>query len=186
MRLKSYISVTIVGLALLASSVAIPVLAEEEATSASDSEEVMSGPAQGVKYDTQTRGGMVEAEEGLDEYRNIMDEIRAMPASSALPSCRAITYSGSSGYISVQTNSSSKVAWGITMTPLSLSVGRWDIDTWLNGKKTTSGFHRTTTGPYIPHGSIQARKGQTFVVTATLVSANGRTYRNVPNACTVP
>jgi hypothetical protein len=165
MHLKSRISVTVAGVALLAGTVVVP------------------APAQGTLHDALVSGGMVEA--GSDEHRNRIDQLRAKPA-SALPSCRAITYRGSSGYISVQTNSSSYVAWGITMTPPSLSVGRWDVDTWLNGRKTTSGFHRTTTGPYIPHGAIQARRGQRFVVTATLVSANGRTYVNVPNACTVP
>jgi hypothetical protein len=177
MHLKSRISATVAGVALLAGTVVVPALAQQKVAPA-------PALAQGTLRDALVSGGMVEA--GSDEHRNRIDELRAKPVPSALPSCRSITYRGSSGYISVQTNSSSLVAWGITMTPPSLAVGRWDVDTWLNGRKTSSGFHRTLTGPYIPHGSIQARRGQTFVVTATLVSANGRTYVNVPNACTVP
>ena len=104
----------------------------------------------------------------------------------ALPSCASVTYTGPDGYISVQTSPSKVVAWGITMTPPSKSIGAWNVSTYLNDRKTSSGFNRTTTGPYIPHGSIQARSGEVFRVEATVAATDGRTYHNVPNACQVP
>jgi hypothetical protein len=72
------------------------------------------------------------------------------------------------------------------MTPSYKAIGRWDVYTYLNGKRTTSAFNRTITGPYRPHGSIAARSGQVFRVEATLVSTDGRTYLSVPNNCRVP
>lgn len=104
-------------------------------------------------------------------------------------SCRSITHPGSAGKIDVQTTDTSDgpvVAWGITMYDMKESIGQWDVDTYLNGKKTTSGFHRTTTTPYIPHGSVLARSGQRFNVRATLLSASGHFYTDVPNECSVP
>lgn len=78
------------------------------------------------------------------------------------------------------------VSWAITMYDQGESVGRWDVDTYRNGKKTSSGFHRNTTTPYVPHGSILARSGQRFNVEATLLSASGTSYHNVTNECFVP
>lgn len=105
------------------------------------------------------------------------------------PSCRSITYRGTAGQIDIQTTDTSEgpvVAWGITMYDRNESRGRWDVDTYLNGRRTTSGFHRTTTTPYVPHGSVRARSGQRFNIVASLVSASGRSYRSVPNQCFVP
>lgn len=110
-------------------------------------------------------------------------------AEAARPSCHAIEYPGNAGVISVQTTATSRgprLAWGIKMYDPKESTGRWDVDTYLNGEKTTSGFHRTTTGPYLPHGSLQARSGQRFEVRGTLVSASGNEYHTVPNECFVP
>lgn len=101
------------------------------------------------------------------------------------PSCRAITYTGPDGRIDVQTTNGI-VAWGITMTPSAKSIGRWDVFTYLNGSRTTSAFNRTTTGPYIPHGSVAARSGQSFKVQATVASADGKIYTSVTNICRVP
>ena len=68
------------------------------------------------------------------------------------------------------------------MTPLSLSIGKWNVNTYLSGKKTTSGFHRTVKVGYIPHGSLSVNSGKIFHVMATVVGKHG-TITNVPNAC---
>lgn len=88
----------------------------------------------------------------------------------------------------MQTSSSGVVAWGINMFNPANSAGKWDIDTFVNGRKTTSGFHRTT-GVYIPHGAVnarEARRGARFEVRGTLVGANGTSYTAVPNVCLIP
>jgi hypothetical protein len=56
------------------------------------------------------------------------------------------------------------------------------VNTYLSGKKTTSGFHRTVTKGYIPHGSLAVPAGKVFHVQAKVVGPNG-TFVNVPNAC---
>ena len=101
--------------------------------------------------------------------------------SAAYPSCHAITYRGNAGYISVQ-EKNNHLAWGITMTPYKYSVGRWNVSTYLSGKKTTSGFNRTVTVGYTPHGSLKVPSGKVFHVQAKVVGPYG-TFVNVPNAC---
>lgn len=44
------------------------------------------------------------------------------------PSCGSITYAGDAGYISVQERNG-RLQWGITMTPLSYSIGTWSVST---------------------------------------------------------
>ncbi|MBV9792819.1 MAG: hypothetical protein JO016_02665 [Actinobacteria bacterium] len=105
----------------------------------------------------------------------------ATPAATAYPSCHSIKYVGNAGFISVQ-EKSNKLQWGITMTPLSYSVGKWSVSTYLSGKKTTSGFNRTVTIGYIPHGSLSVPSGKIFHVMAEVVGPDG-TFTNVPNAC---
>jgi hypothetical protein len=97
------------------------------------------------------------------------------------PSCAHIKYVGNAGYIAVQERNH-RLQWGIVMTPLSLSVGRWDVNTYLSGRKTSSGFHRTVTTPYIPHGSLAVPANKIFHVQAKLVGPHG-TFVSVPNAC---
>lgn len=105
------------------------------------------------------------------------------------PSCRAISYPGVSGRVDVQTFDSEEgpvVSWGVTMYDRRESIGRWDVDTFLNGKKTSSGFHRTTVVEYIPHGAVLARSGRRFTLEATLLSAEGNPHHSVTNECFVP
>jgi hypothetical protein len=102
-------------------------------------------------------------------------------AAQATPSCAHITYRGNAGYIAVQERNH-RLQWGIVMTPPKLSIGRWDVNTYLSGRKTTSGFHRTVTAPYIPHGSLAVPAGKIFHVQAKVVGPNG-TFVNLPNAC---
>jgi hypothetical protein len=103
----------------------------------------------------------------------------SVPAST--PSCHSVTYRGNAGYVSVQERSN-RLQWGITMTPLKYSVGRWNVSTYLSGKKTSSGFNRTVTSPYIPHGSLTVPSGKIFHVQAKVVGKYG-TFVSVPNAC---
>jgi hypothetical protein len=120
-----------------------------------------------------TPGGMVRA--GSTAAR-----LEAPAASN--PSCSSVTFRGTSGYISVQ-ESNGRLQWGITMTPLSLSIGTWSVSTYLSGQQTTSGFNRTVTTPYIPHGSLSVPSGKVFTVSALVNGPNG-IYQNAPNACT--
>lgn len=133
-------------------------------------------------------GGMVAGGSPAPKAQPLTTDAPA--AAASLPSCSYIRYNGPHGYIDVQTTfayPTYRVAWGVTMAPYNLSRGRWDVDTYLSGKKTTSGFHQTTITDYTPHGNVPgARVGQTFKVVAKLVSAvNGRTYYSVTNECRV-
>jgi hypothetical protein len=58
-------------------------------------------------------------------------------------------------------------------------VERQHISEW---EGTTSGFNRTVTVGYIPHGSLSVPSGKIFHVTAKVAGPNG-TFVNVPNAC---
>jgi hypothetical protein len=120
------------------------------------------------------------------------------PSAEAAPSCGFAVFRGNAGDIYVKVDLG-VASWGITMHQMSESIGRWDVDTFGDSRKLTSGFHRTTTTPYVPHGSIQLgldgakiktggmiRPGATFQVKAKLVSATGRTYISISNACTMP
>jgi hypothetical protein len=100
----------------------------------------------------------------------------------ALPRCTRIEYVGNAGYIAVQERNH-RLQWGIVMVPYYLSVGKWNVSTYLSGRKTSSGFNRTVTGPYTPHGSLSVPGGKVFHVQARLVNRYG-TFVNVPNACT--
>jgi hypothetical protein len=105
----------------------------------------------------------------------------ALSPAKALPSCARIEYVGNRGYIAVQ-EKDRKLQWDITMTPLSYSVGKWSVSTYLGGRKTTSGFNKTVTVGYVPHGSLAVPAGRVFSVSATVVGPDG-TISSVPNAC---
>jgi hypothetical protein len=120
-------------------------------------------------------GGMVRAGSGVAQQE------KAIAAAENVPPCASITFVGNSGAISVQQNSG-RLQWGITMTPLSLSIGTWQVSTYLSGQKTSSGFNKTVTSPYIPHGSLSVPPGKIFTVSAT-VTGPGGTFVNAPNAC---
>jgi hypothetical protein len=104
----------------------------------------------------------------------------ASPA-KALPSCARIEYVGNRGFIAVQ-EKDHKLQWGITMTPLSYSIGKWSVSTYLSGRKTTSGFNRTVTVGYVPHGSLAVPGNKVFSVSAVVVGPDG-SISSVPNAC---
>lgn len=102
-------------------------------------------------------------------------------AKTLLPSCSRIEYAGNSGFIAVQ-ETNHRLLWGIVMTPLTYSIGKWNVSTYLSGKKTTSGFYRTVTVGYIPHGSLTVPPNKVFHVRAEIVGPDG-TFFNAPNAC---
>jgi hypothetical protein len=104
-----------------------------------------------------------------------------MSAKVLLPGCSRIEYVGNSGFIAVQERNH-KLQWGIVMTPLAYSIGKWNVSTYLSGKKTTSGFYRTVTIGYIPHGSLSVPPNKVFHVQAEVVGPDG-TFFNAPNAC---
>jgi len=123
----------------------------------------------------QTHGGMVRVASGY--------ALPAAPsgAAASYPSCDRIEYVGNKSYIAVQ-EKDHRLQWGIVMTPLENSIGKWDVDTYLSGKKTTSGFHRTVTVGYIPHGSLAVPANKVFHVQAEVVGPHG-TAASAPNAC---
>jgi hypothetical protein len=102
-------------------------------------------------------------------------------AKTLLPSCSRIEYVGNSGFIAVQERNY-KLQWGIVMTPLAYSIGKWNVSTYLSGKKTTSGFYRSVTIGYVPHGSLSVPPNKVFHVRAEVVGPDG-TFFNAPNAC---
>lgn len=121
-----------------------------------------------------------------------------LPVARAQVSCSFAVVRGDSSTISVRVDLS-YLSWGITMDPMSESIGRWEVNTYAGGRKLSTGFHRVTTTPYIPHGSIMIGKdaariktggmiapGSTFKVDANLLSATGRSYVSVSNGCSVP
>jgi hypothetical protein len=124
---------------------------------------------------TTVPGGMVHASSGA-----VPGPASAGPA-AAYPRCTHIVYTGNAGFIAVQ-ESNHRLQWGITMTPLTYSVGTWNVSTYLSGSKTSSGFNRTVTTGYIPHGSLSVPANKVFHVSAKVVGPNG-TFVNVPNAC---
>lgn len=73
-----------------------------------------------------------------------------------MPSCFEHRSPGPDGTITVQTTSRS-IAWGVSMSPPSKSVGVWKLSTYVDGKRTSSGFNRVIPDrPYIPHGTVPA------------------------------
>jgi hypothetical protein len=100
----------------------------------------------------------------------------------ARPRCTRVEYKGNAGYIAVQERNH-RLQWGIVMTPRKYSIGKWNVSTYLSGRKTSSGFNRTTTSIYIPHGSLSVPANKVFHVQAKVVTRFG-TFVNVPNACT--
>jgi hypothetical protein len=102
-------------------------------------------------------------------------------ATASYPSCHSITYRGNAGYIAVQ-EKNHRLSWGIRMTPLKYSIGKWNVSTYLSGKKTSSGFNRTVKVGYVPHGSLTVPGNKIFHVQAKVVGPYG-TFVNVPNAC---
>jgi hypothetical protein len=121
-------------------------------------------------------GGMVRAANGT--AAGALRDISA----KARPRCTRVEYKGNAGYIAVQERNH-RLQWGIVMTPRKYSVGKWNVSTYLSGRKTSSGFNRTVTAPYIPHGSLSVPANKVFHVQAKVVTRYG-TFVNVPNACT--
>ena len=99
------------------------------------------------------------------------------------PTCSAISFPGSHGRISVQTNSSGYVAWGIYMYNSAADAGPWTVNVFVGRKRVD----RQMQG-YAPHGSIApayATSGQVLRFEAVHTDLAGNVYVNVPNACII-
>lgn len=131
-------------------------------------------PASAATASVQVSGGMTRLTVAAQHPESHL-------TAKAYPSCAHIKYVGNAGYIAVQERNH-RLQWGIVMTPLTDSIGKWSVDTFLSGRKTTSGFHRTVTKGYIPHGSLSVPANKVFHVQAKVVGPHG-TFVNVPNAC---
>jgi hypothetical protein len=104
-----------------------------------------------------------------------------------LPSCRSVTFYGNSGHISVQENNNHALQWGITMTPSFLSVGKWNVDVYLSGKKINNVQKNVLALGYVVHASqLNVPSGKVFSISAT-VTRNLiiviQTASSVRNAC---
>lgn len=101
------------------------------------------------------------------------------------PSCAVHNSPGPHGVVTVQTTNRN-IAWGVAMSPTSKSMGVWAVATYLDSKRTPSGFNRPIlNGPYVPHGTIpsdQVRPGQIFDVRGVVFSQDGNQYlvKSVP------
>jgi hypothetical protein len=115
-------------------------------------------PASAATVSDQVPGGMTRLTSAA------VQPAESYPA-KAYRSCARIEYKGNAGHIDVQ-EKNHRLQWGIVMTPLKYSIGKWDVDTYLSGKKTPSGFHRTVKKGYIPHGSLTVPGGKIFHVMA--------------------
>jgi len=103
------------------------------------------------------------------------------------PSCAGHDSPGPDGIVTVRMNPSGLVQWGVKMIPPEKSVGQWALITIMGGKKTTSGFNRFTTGPYIPHGVVSETKpGLVFAVRGVVYSTDGHEYFVYGTPCRVP
>lgn len=103
------------------------------------------------------------------------------------PSCQNFQSRGPDGVVHVQVNPAGRVVWGVTMTPSSKSIGTWELFTLMGGKKTSSGFYRTVSLPYVPHGEVaETRPGLVFAVRGWVHAADGNQYWVVGAPCRVP
>ncbi len=82
-------------------------------------------------------GGMVRASSGT-----VRGPASAGPA-AAHPRCAHIVYRGNAGYIAVQ-EKNHRLQWGIRMTPLKYSIGKWNVSTYLSVRSSASTGHLST------------------------------------------
>ena len=103
-----------------------------------------------------------------------------------LPLCTRHDSVGPDGTVTAQVNSAGQVVWGVVMRPSSKSVGVWNFDTYANGKKSVSGFHRAVTAPYIPHGFTPESRPGTVWSAKGFVMVGLEYYYIVGDPCYVP
>jgi RHS repeat-associated protein len=104
------------------------------------------------------------------------------------PSCRAVTFSGNSGTIHIQTDpASGTIAWGVVMHNPAQRGGAWTYREFVGGKPTPS--NETNKVRDILHGSVNpmyAKSGETFNLAIDYIDPFGIPHRNVPHACLIP
>ena len=110
----------------------------------------------------------------------------ALAAAPAYPSCLNHDSPGPDGVVTVQTNRRN-VIWAVRMNPSSKSIGQWVLGTYLDGKKTRSGFNRPVIDlPYQPHGTVpgtRVRPGQVFTVRGAIIAGDGTEYLVISTPC---
>ena len=108
-------------------------------------------------------------------------------AYAALPLCTRHDSVGPEGTVTAQVNQAGQVVWGVVMRPPSKAVGVWNFDTYFNGKKSISGFHRTLTGPYTPHGfTPESRPGGVWSAKGYVLAGNMEYHYIVGDPCYIP
>jgi len=108
------------------------------------------------------------------------------PAALGYPSCENYVVRGRLGEIDVRSDTAGQVLWSIVLYSPESSIGRWVVETYLDGLPTGSSFARETTEPTIPSGSVSARRSQLFQVQASLTLSSGDVSNSLPNTCYVP
>jgi len=104
------------------------------------------------------------------------------------PSCRAVTYYGTTGYIGVQTNPGGFVTWGAYMYDPLLNYGDWWAESFINGLSTNE-VKKPPQQFYPPHGRVnpsRAKSGDIFHVDVRHNDLFGGQHWSGPNACVVP
>ena len=107
-------------------------------------------------------------------------------AAPPYPLCDIHNSPGPDGVVTVQTIRRN-ITWGVRMNPSSKSIGQWVLGTYLDGKKTSSGFNRAVVdGPYQPHGTVpgtRVRPGQVFTVRGAIIAGPETEYLVISTPC---
>jgi hypothetical protein len=101
-----------------------------------------------------------------------------------MPSCRSTKFTGTTGTVSIQTNSAGYVAWGIYMHDPVLNWGRWQASVYVGSRRVD---HKAQWYP--PHGSVNpvdAKPNSVLRIEAVHTDIFGFQHTSVPNACLVP
>ena len=101
------------------------------------------------------------------------------------PSCASYRVAGAFADLVVVADGSGTVQWSI---PQHFAfVGRWDVDTYVDGTATGSSFHQIVNQPVTVYGRVVAEHHQIFEIRATASTQDGVLQsKSYPNACYVP
>jgi hypothetical protein len=104
-------------------------------------------------------------------------------ASGIDPSCRSVSFTGSAGYIAVQTSPTGRIAWGIYMYSPENRYGLWVVSVYVGGRQVDRKVQA-----YEPHGSVassQGPPGSILSIRASMTNENGE-FTSVPVGCVIP